>query len=1324
MKTICSGLLFMLLMHLFLVQSAQAAISYVASATALGNDDLGSLTLPASVQANDVILAQVTIRRRTGGNNVTTPSGWTLLGSQIQDDDVLQSLYYRVAASGDASTSHTWDFDGNGNRRYILGALVFRGVDTANPVNVFSTAISPAADTVMTASSVTTTQANTYLVAFYGLDTGDRTMTAAAGMSEVYEREESTASAGLTVMAAHEALAASGATGNRAATASDTFADGVAHLVALQTAIPVISIATPSEQDEGDSGTSTLSFTVSLNVSNSVATSATYAVTSGSMIGGATCAAGIDFINTSGTITIASGNTSATISVTICGDTNAEGDETLTVTLSNPTNATLGTASAIGTILDDDFIAEWRMDEASWNGTTNEVLDSSGSGHHGTASISAGSTPRPTTTSGSPAYTSGSQSTCRYGQFDTTSSPVRTYGTVVGSTIPALPSSFTFSAWIRSTNPSQSGQRILVRDDAQNGWGFSLGDPGSARVRFFNRNIGTAANLTGNGSIGCGSGTFCLDTAAVITANNWFYVAVTIDTVAKRITHYVFNQAGTLLSNTSATYPGTWADGTGVLALGGETAASSEGRTAAFHFNGNIDEVRISYGALSQSRIQSLMTRTRSCTAAIDHFELSYAAPALTCEPHDVTVSACTNASCSTVYSGSVTAALTPTGWVGGNLKTFSTGSASYELQRTTAGTVTLGVTSSTPSATGTTLCRINGGAASTTCSLTFDTSGLAFDVPNLIANRPSGTVKVRAVKMSDTSVACVPAFVNVSRNVGFYSTYVNPGPLGRPDSRSVLFNDTAPAIPISQSSGTPTVRSLSFDASGEADINVSYPDAGQMQLTATYTGSAATSDTGLSMTGNDTFVSRPAGLCVSTASSCATGDATCSVFARAGENFNLDVNAVGWESDGDTDLCDNAADTPNYAQSNISLSQSLVAPAGGDAGSVSPIQYNHVASLNATTTTATSLSEVGVFRITATPPAYFGETIPAPPSANIGRIIPDHFEVAINPGTFAQGCDATAVDPTANPFTYIGQPFSYGTVPTLTITARNASGGTTTNYTSGAFRKLQSAHVYSCVDTPSTVEGVHIVYPCSDVQVGADGSTLMAVSSTPFDGALTFDHDTNPGVITYTFDDDDVFEYEKDSNSAVAPFTSDLNITINSISDGEASAATPLPLIEPTPVNLRYGRWFMESLYGPEIMPLLMTAEAQYLADGSGTFLTNDRDDCTVLSLSTDQVGTVDTNGFTDIPLSAGSLPAGSSDFTYNKARLIDGDGAFTFSAPGSGHTGSIDVLVDLSGMDWLRFDWDGDGDLDSDDDRPAKATFGQYRGHDRIIYWREVEN
>jgi hypothetical protein len=111
---------------------------------------------------------------------------------------------------------------------------------------------------------------------------------------------------------------------------------------------PAIGIA-PAGVPEGNSGENQMRLPVSLSGSPTSQTiTVQYATANG------TAEAGTDYTATNGTLTFAPGETSKSIVVPIRGDTVAEPNETLTVTLSNPTNATLGTAQAVGTILDDD----------------------------------------------------------------------------------------------------------------------------------------------------------------------------------------------------------------------------------------------------------------------------------------------------------------------------------------------------------------------------------------------------------------------------------------------------------------------------------------------------------------------------------------------------------------------------------------------------------------------------------------------------------------------------------------------------------------------------------------------------------------------------------------------------------------------------------------------------------------------------------------------------------------------------------------------------------------------------------------------------------
>ncbi|MBK6638246.1 MAG: hypothetical protein IPG34_11610 [Rhodocyclaceae bacterium] len=493
-------------------------------------------------------------------------------------------------------------------------------------------------------------------------------------------------------------------------------------------------------------------------------------------------------------------------------------------------------------------LADWRMDETSWNGTANEVLDSSGNNNHGRARISAGATALPTTASGSAAYTVGGSSTCSYGHFDTTSGTTRTNTYVELSNMPALPSSFTFAAWIRSTNASQSGQRILVRDDNDNGWGFSLGDPGSARVRFFNRNITNSGAVTGDG-VNPGCGVFCLDTAAVITANNWFYVAVAIDTVAKKVTHYVFNQSGTLVSNTSSAFAGTWADGTGTAAIGGETINSAEGVQSSFHFNGNVDEMQIYSGVLSRATIQTLLTRTRTCpTAGPNHIRvyLDNNTDALTCSPRPVSAIACSDASCTTRFASSVSVTLSP----GGTAATIpANGTGTPSVAQVTTGTASVTLGASTPSATGAPTFRCFSGTVATpgtditgACNVTFGNAGLFVNVPHH-RSCDVQTLSITAAKTDDTTKKCVPAFDSgASRDIKLRYSYSNPGS----GTLAPTVGSANPPV-TALATGSDQTLALTFNA-GVATTNFRYQDAGSLSIAASYTGSAGTGDAGLTM--------------------------------------------------------------------------------------------------------------------------------------------------------------------------------------------------------------------------------------------------------------------------------------------------------------------------------------------------------------------------------------------------------------------------------------------------------------------------------------------
>jgi len=110
---------------------------------------------------------------------------------------------------------------------------------------------------------------------------------------------------------------------------------------------PSVSIANASKS-EGNKGQSNMVVTVSLNKTSTKKVTVSYVTQNG------TATAGSDYTAKSGTVSISAGSLTATISISVNGDKTTEPDETFTVALSNPVNATLGNSIATGTILNDD----------------------------------------------------------------------------------------------------------------------------------------------------------------------------------------------------------------------------------------------------------------------------------------------------------------------------------------------------------------------------------------------------------------------------------------------------------------------------------------------------------------------------------------------------------------------------------------------------------------------------------------------------------------------------------------------------------------------------------------------------------------------------------------------------------------------------------------------------------------------------------------------------------------------------------------------------------------------------------------------------------
>jgi hypothetical protein len=99
---------------------------------------------------------------------------------------------------------------------------------------------------------------------------------------------------------------------------------------------------------EGNTGTAAATFTVTLSAASTQTITVAYAT------GNGTATTGSDYQAAGGTLTFAPGQTSKTVTVLVNGDRLPESNESFSVTLGSPTNATIADGQGLGTIVDDE----------------------------------------------------------------------------------------------------------------------------------------------------------------------------------------------------------------------------------------------------------------------------------------------------------------------------------------------------------------------------------------------------------------------------------------------------------------------------------------------------------------------------------------------------------------------------------------------------------------------------------------------------------------------------------------------------------------------------------------------------------------------------------------------------------------------------------------------------------------------------------------------------------------------------------------------------------------------------------------------------------
>lgn len=774
----------------------------------------------------------------------------------------------------------------------------------------------------------------------------------------------------------------------------------------------------------------------------------------------------------------------------------------------------------------------------------------------------------------------------------------------------------------------------------------------------------------------------------IFQEDNWYYLTVVFDgelPQGERVKLYVNGALDSTHDETSTHIPGYNSN----VYIGNLYYGTNSLKV----FKGKMDEVRIINEALDVTEINAWMNETRNCPSCcqIDRFEIQNDGNALACEAELVTIKAVDSSGIvQSCYTGSVTISANngglwyknivvndnpdlPTGVIAG----LNSSTVSYTFQPEDNGEIKLWLRNSIVTGDSESVeVFVTDGVNSGSSTIDYYKTGFKFawelaERTQLACKKSnegwnSQLLDIVAIQIDPETEQCISNLAG-NRLIHFTLDYILPNS----GTRNIFVNDH-------EVTSFGSDLTINFTA-GKSSLVLKYNDAGKISLTAEYDSTDPNTNTVINMEGETEFVVRPLGLYISTSDANPQAvNATDGVFKRAGEDFNLKAKAVCWTAitdENNNGVLGNGTDasvnniTPNYLSTNVSIDHSLIEPLGGDNGSISITSGNFISGLFGTN--VQSFSEVGIIKFTFNDINYVGSGFDlSSTSVEFGRFTPDHFNVTVaDNGTFANAC---------NNFTYSGEPFGYSTQPVLSIEAENADNITTKNY-QGQFVKLGNDDVM--IDSPLT----------DSSNYGDDGITLLDLGANILTGSMT---SQNNGFVTYVFNTSDSYKYTRNINAIVNRVISDVSVGISSVIDLDGIANNNnLPSIVPTGTQIRYGQMHIMNNFGPETENLQLNIFAQEW--NGNMWVINVDDNCT----------TIDDTHFTLNP----HLNGGTTQIDFFNG-IMDEKGSITLGAPGA--EGTVDVQLN-STPDY--FDWLGGGE-------DGTATFGIYRGRDRIISWEEI--
>lgn len=229
-------------MTIYLARPAAAAVAYRDVGTgSSGGATTVVVSKPTSTATDDVMVAVIAVRGGTAVTGVTSP-GWTQINTLASgtSSGVRSAAFYRVATALESS-SYTFTLAPATSQKASGIIVSYSGVDTASPIDASNVQANATATTTMTAPSITTTVANTMLVALYSV-AANTNLNAGSSMT-IRSSINATGSptTGRSTSGAQDALqTAVGSTGTKVMTGGSGVSIG--HLIALKPAATITQV--------------------------------------------------------------------------------------------------------------------------------------------------------------------------------------------------------------------------------------------------------------------------------------------------------------------------------------------------------------------------------------------------------------------------------------------------------------------------------------------------------------------------------------------------------------------------------------------------------------------------------------------------------------------------------------------------------------------------------------------------------------------------------------------------------------------------------------------------------------------------------------------------------------------------------------------------------------------------------------------------------------------------------------------------------------------------------------------------------------------------